>query len=1501
PAPLAPEEGAQTAAGPREAAGSGEAADPEAVVGADEATGLDAPAALATSGEADTEPATEQAGGPSARAEAAARPGPAAEDASSAEEVSSGEDAPAGAVEADREPEGLPEHVDASPSGVAAPDDTDAPPPEPAPPAEPAPVTEAATPAEPTPPPEPAPVTEAAPAAEPVGAGAAGPSGEPDAEGVAGGAVPDGEASAGVEEFDADEAEPAEAPRAAEAGPAPGGDGGPETELPDPPNPAGGGSGGTPIPEPPEPAAPQVEGLTPDAALGAVAGLPATRLAGALGGVAASARRVVGEARADLAANPPTLERPSGVPEDRDASLPPAPLPPLPASLERAVEPPAGGPGAPAPEPAAPPPAPAPVTVRVPEPIAGGDTKITADDAAKATAAVESLPTTDPALHVDAGPVPTLELAGGEDPAQVADAAESVQDTAGGTLEDGRADARADLGENDVFPQVPKETLTASLGEGEEAPAGGPEAEGLAAQPAAAGAPGGKEGAAAPGGGAAGRGGGEAPAGAVDAIAQEKSGGEIQAATATQGAGLARASQDRHAAERLAQEETDRLIDEEVAASGKEQTEIRREVRKDVATDRADWAREQDALVDRTRTAASAARARADTTIGAARDKARKDSAKEVARGNTDIARERGDAEGEARSQREKARKESEGGGFFSWLGSKFKSFFNGIKGAIRKAFDAARAAVNRAISAAQKLAVAAIEVGRRAVVGAIELGGKALVAAGDICLAGFPAAREKFRKKIKNGVAAATKKVNEAADKLKEGAKKLLDALGKALTDALNVLEKAYTAAVDAVAGVVDRAIKAAKAVVDALVDFAVLAKHIATSPRRWLSNLGAALSDGARNHVWPATKGAVKGWFKAKAEEVVGVGKAILDVLRRGGITFAKIVKMAWAAVKAALPGMLVQLLLEKLVAMLIPAAGAIMLIIDGLKAAWAAAERILAAFKKFMEFLKAVRGGNAGPKFGELVAAVVVAVLEFLASFLLSKLKGASKNVGGTLRAMAGRFANAAKKAGRAVGGAAKAGARAAKAGLAAAGRAVGRGAEAVGRVLRRALPGRVLKLGAKALAKARAGYRALKKKIFARRRKETPTQKLERVVGILRPKIGRWLARGIPGIALRLALAANRLRYRLSELSARRESSGTVRVWARVNPGQEAAKGWRPEGEPLRLLIREVSQELVNEVVSSERGQARLAEMESGRPETRAEYEHLTKQGLVSGADIHSGEDWLIAGEAMRRSTNRESLEVTGESLPWDRRIVPWGGRQGWRVGEAGTEVFEMNKSGLGPRTGVNWEVMGVTDYLADKKGDAGSATVSKILAELGAKSGGDAATAEHLTHFLQTGRVPKALAGEEQKLATVSLLIFGRESGRSPAHPAQAMLTLDLMKAKNDHLKADDVLELMPMSMKGAQDASRALQLQEVQKSPKEQALRAKLGLRDRAVGKKGKELAKREIRQAEAWLKVQSETVKAVFATREGAKKYLLERLREFYRVGQAKASSGPTATGEDQ
>ncbi|URN11230.1 hypothetical protein LUW77_02480 [Streptomyces radiopugnans] len=86
--------------------------------------------------------------------------------------------------------------------------------------------------------------------------------------------------------------------------------------------------------------------------------------------------------------------------------------------------------------------------------------------------------------------------------------------------------------------------------------------------------------------------------------------------------------------------------------------------------------------------------------------------------------------------------------------------------------------------------------------------------------------------------------------------------------------------------------------------------------------------------------------------------------------------------------------------------------MAIIDAFKAAWESLSEILRAFGAFMDYLKAVKGGNAGVLFAKAVASGVVALLELAYQALLS---GIGKYVGKVGDRLKGVAANLGKKPG------------------------------------------------------------------------------------------------------------------------------------------------------------------------------------------------------------------------------------------------------------------------------------------------------------------------------------------------------------------------------------------------------------------------------------------------------------------------------------------------------
>lgn len=1206
-----------------------------------------------------------------------------------------------------------------------------------------------------------------------------------------------------------------------------------------------GGGAGAAAPDSAEQAAAPAAGTDPAAAVGAVAGLKAMRRPPALLAAHTVATEQVTALNDELAAAPPSVERPSGVPASRDASIAPPTLPsptnPVPPG---AAELPNAG-AATKTEPAAPPTHPASPTNAVRTPPLSAAAEMSESEVAAVRGAVSTLPTTDPALNVDSGPTPALTLDGPADPARVTTQATALVTSTTDLQAQASEHVVEDLGDRDIYSTVPAETLTAKI---------------ELAAPAL-------------GGGHASADTGKIPAVVIDRVADDEQGDAPRAKIEAEQAAMATGKSDQESQSDDARAGAKQELVAAVADNAEQQAGIRKGVASGADKARQSWVNQNAGSVDTSRAMATTATTKADNDVVAARTNADVQAQREIDSGNEKITKARTDAEKEAADKKAEAESESDDGGFFSWVKSKVSSFFNKIKGAIKAVFDFARDLVDKAIKAAQELAVAAIELGRKVAVAAIELAGDALILAGDVVLAGFPDAREKWRSTISAGVENGKQVVNDLADDLKAAAVAILDALGSALKGALNALEFVYTKALEAVEAVVQGVIDTAKAIADVFGDFLEIAIDVASGPLAWLKNLGSSVMDGVRNCTWPALKAAVKQWFREKVEAVIGVGKVIMDVLIKGCISFAQIAKMAWAAIKEALPGILIQILIEKLVAMLIPAAGALSLIIDGLRAAWGAASRILQAFKKFIAFLKAVKGGGAGAQFGALVGAAATAVLDFVANFVLVRMKGAGQKVGGVLRKMAAGITKALKKAAGAakkvVTTAVKTVKRGAKAAAGAGSKAAGKvaagakkAAAAVGRTkVGRAVIGAAkttMRSGKKLLDKGKKWNDKRKQRKAAKAKpkkpKETPAQKLARVAAKIRPRIEGWFDKGVGRTRLWAGLKSLRAFHRLRALTATSDGRG-VKVVARVNPSATVGDADFPTDAELNAIVREVAEEIMQEAWVRSMGDP----------------------------DDPGGKAFL--GRAR------------DEQFP--SRDLPTGQRRTHRVGADGTAVTEQRGEGYDSRTRGNYLVEALGPY------DRPSSTrppVHQVLTDLG--GGDDRVGAQRLSKFVRTGQVPAALQGQRENLAAAAHLLFTRESARNVANVAHSAMAADLVASGKSSFKemvaspGRDSAQLaglsrteadrrrsggeLPSSMSSAQEAARGA-------SPEQNE--AQTRRRKPSKRQDTRELLRREAALTKKWLRATGWVLNHNAASQAQLKRMiassirdkLRERLRRFY------------------
>ncbi len=723
------------------------------------------------------------------------------------------------------------------------------------------------------------------------------------------------------------------------------------------------------------------------------------QIAKSVSGLRASATKEASAKKQELANNPPSMERPTGAPitKAQAQNIPDAaalPNRPDPKSVEKVPE----GADLETPEPAPVPDGPKPAIDRVGRPAVTEteDGKVSPDAAQAMRSQLANLPTEDPSLRMQAGPAPKVKLDGNADPAKMVEQHGEFREKVTEARAKGAAEAAQPMGENKLFPDVQPETLTAEVGGGGGA---GAAAGGGGSGGGAAGA-----GGVAAGGGAAGAAAGGDASDAVGIIAEEKKGDAVRSAVSSAKT-QASDAQSQHATELIqAQTEHAKAVAAAEEKSADEQKRAREQARGDVAAARGSWTSAQQSELSESDEKASAKVSEQAEEIAAKKSEADSKAQDEIQSGNEKAEAERQKAAQQA--QHEKAKGQRESGGIFGWVASKAKSFFDSIKQAISAVLEAARKAIKEAIELAKKAAVAVIEAARKAAVALVKAAGDFLIELGGALLANFPALREKWENAIKGFVAAAEDAINKAAEALKNAAVALLDAYAAAWDAALGLLEKGLNAAVDFVAKQVDGAIKFAKGIADKLGAFVQLVGDVADDPIGWISNLGAAVVDGIKNHLWSAFKSAVNQWFQAKVQGLLSVGATVWKLVT-GELGFSEIAKMAWGAIQAMIPPTLVRILIEKLVAMIVPAAGALMVIIEGLQAAWGTISQIIQALETFIAFLKAVKGGGAGPKFAAALAQAAIVVLDFVANFLLLKLGKGLKALAGKLKGIARRL--------------------------------------------------------------------------------------------------------------------------------------------------------------------------------------------------------------------------------------------------------------------------------------------------------------------------------------------------------------------------------------------------------------------------------------------------------------------------------------------------------------
>ncbi|MGW4232161.1 eCIS core domain-containing protein [Streptomyces sp. NPDC004980] len=601
----------------------------------------------------------------------------------------------------------------------------------------------------------------------------------------------------------------------------------------------------------------------------------------------------------------------------------------------------------------------------------------------KLTGSIDKVPGTDKGLHgTKVGDAPKLPLKDDSDPERTDKQAKKLDDKGAELHTAGREDAARPMGEDQLYPDVPKETLTARIGGGRRQRGG-------------------------KGGPADTPGAGLAPE-AVSAVAEHEQGPQIKQAFGQARQKMTGARQEKETKAKQDRRQYQQDVRQEVDTNTKEQTNARDRGRTDIARSRTSWRKEQDDRLAEVDGKKGKQFTKARTDIKEKQDKTDQDVDQRTKDDQKKIDDGRTGAEKEATQKRDEGKKDSrnwfEKG--LDWI----KDQFTKLKKAVKDVFEKARNLVKGVIEEFKKQVFTLIDEARKWVVQQINDFADALIRLGDELLKDYPALRDKWRKSIDGLRDAAVKKVNQVADKLKDIAGKLIDAFGDVLLAGLDLMEQGMLAAVEIAETVTVKAMEVGAALLKGLGEWAAIATDILSDPGGWIGKAKDAAVTGSKEHLFTEIKAAVKEWFNQKVQQLIGIPTEMFNRLVKGGTSKEDMAKMAWDEALPQLPLIIGELIVTKVVAKLIPGAGWVMAIIDALKTAYDALGSILRAFGMFMTFLKAVKSGSGALPFAKAVASGVVALLELIYQWLVS---GVGKYLGKVAKALRGKAAKLGKK--------------------------------------------------------------------------------------------------------------------------------------------------------------------------------------------------------------------------------------------------------------------------------------------------------------------------------------------------------------------------------------------------------------------------------------------------------------------------------------------------------
>ena len=600
---------------------------------------------------------------------------------------------------------------------------------------------------------------------------------------------------------------------------------------------------------------------------------------------------------------------------------------------------------------------------------------VTAEDLA---AQFAGMPTKDEAMkEAQNGTAPGVDMKGQADE-KTEEQGGNTDDKSQEAAETGADDAGRKMGEDQVYPDAPKERLEGKV-------------------PAEQG------GKSRVGGGGAGT--GAVPPEAASEVAEHERKPQFKKALSDGRQDMGKGREKKTQDTRTSQDKHKRQVDKEVRSNTKEQTGKREGVLTDVDKQRSDWTKDQDEELKKLGTKQSDREKKIRDDVKKEEEDTDKDVGKQRETSDKDV-KDKGD-KAEEDAEKKKDEKVDDSKGWLSktldWIKEKFIELRDRVVQIIKDARDA----IVEALKNFKETVEGWINAAREGIVEMIKKFIEDLIEFVVSLVEAIIEIGRRIRKFITDLIKAALAFVTKLAAVLKQMMNDLLESIAKLLSDILNVLKKmlldVLKACKDALKAVLDFATK----FIAAFGEFMMILVDILSDPGGWLSGAKNSAYDGAKNHLFNEVKSAVKQWFNDKVKEITGLTEAVWNKLMKGGWTLDKIAKEVWDAIVPQLPFIIGEIVITKVLAKLIPGAGWGAAILEAIQAAIGSLGEILKAVGAVITWLKSVRQGGAGVLFAKAIAAGIVVLLEMAYELILSGIGKYVSKVGKRLKGVAAKM--------------------------------------------------------------------------------------------------------------------------------------------------------------------------------------------------------------------------------------------------------------------------------------------------------------------------------------------------------------------------------------------------------------------------------------------------------------------------------------------------------------